>query len=204
MKENRERGSRFREREDDGLKEEVIYINRVSKVVKGGRKFGFSALVAVGDGENKVGIGIGKAAEVLDAIRKGVDLAKKNMVTVPREGTTIPYEIKEHFCSTTITLKPAREGTGVIAGGPARVILKLAGIADVSAKYTGSSNRINCGKAAFNALKNLKPRKKLFGRRFNHDVVEEPIEEKLLPGEAALADTELDIDLSIVPDKGEE
>lgn len=168
----------MREREDDGLKEEVIYINRVAKVVKGGRKFGFSALVAVGDGESKVGLGIGKAAEVLDAIRKGVDLAKKNMITVPREGTTIPYEIKEHFCATTITLKPAKEGTGVIAGGPARVILKLAGIADVSAKFTGSANRINCGKAAFNALKKIQPRKKLFSRRFKRsEIAAEAVDE---------------------------
>lgn len=204
MKENRERGSRFREREDDGFKEEVIYINRVAKVVKGGRKFGFSALVAVGDGENKVGIGIGKAAEVLDAIRKGVDLAKKNMITVPREGTTIPYEIKEHFCSTTITLKPAKEGTGVIAGGPARVILKLAGIADVSAKYTGSANRINCGKAAFNALKKLKPRKKLFSRRFKRAAGEEGPKEKLLLGEAAIQANETDIGATIEVEGGEE
>jgi small subunit ribosomal protein S5 len=166
-----DRGRRSREQEESEFKEEVIFLNRVAKVVKGGRKFGFSALVAVGDLNGRVGLGIGKASEVLDAIRKGVDLAKKNLITVPREGTTIPYEIRESFCATTILLKPAKEGTGVIAGGPARTILKLAGIADVSAKYFGSNNRINCAKVAFNALQSLKPRKVLQGRRRTGTVV---------------------------------
>jgi len=157
-----DRGRRTREREDDGLSEEVIFINRVAKVVKGGRKFGFSALVAV---SGKIGLGIGKASEVLDAIRKGVEMAKKNMISIPLEGTTIPYEIKESFCATSVLIKPAKEGTGVIAGGPARTILKLAGIADVSAKYFGSNNRINCAKVAFNALKKLENRKALYNRR---------------------------------------
>jgi len=176
------RGKRFREKEDDGFSEEVIFINRVSKVVKGGRKFGFSALVAVGDLDGKIGLGIGKAGEVLDAIRKGAELARKNIIRVPREGTTIPYELKEHFCATTIVMKPAREGTGIIAGGPARVVLKLAGISDISAKYIGSSNRINCAKAAFNALKKISSRKALFARRKwykteKEEIPAEPVEE---------------------------
>jgi small subunit ribosomal protein S5 len=169
-----DRGRRGREREDDGFSEEVIFINRVAKVVKGGRKFGFSALVAVGDKNGKIGLGIGKASEVLDAIRKGVELAKKNIISVPRQGTTIPYEIRNNFCATSILLKPAKEGTGVIAGGPARTILKLAGIADVSAKYYGSNNRINCAKAAFNALKKLEERKSLYNRRRRMDPIEIP------------------------------
>ena len=160
-----DRGKRFEQDKDDGFREEVIFINRVAKVVKGGRKFGFSALVAVGDGEGRVGLGIGKAGEVVDAIRKGVDEAKKGLITVPREGTTIPYELTKQFCATSVLMKPAREGTGVIAGGPARVILKLAGITDVSAKFFGSNNQVNCARAAFDALKSLKSRKSLVRRR---------------------------------------
>lgn len=164
-KDSRRDQERKPEQRDDGLREEVIFINRVAKVVKGGRKFGFSALVAVGDGESKVGLGIGKASEVLDAIRKGADEAKKTMIRVPRKGTTIPHEILEHFCATTILMKPAREGTGVIAGGPARVILKLAGISDVSAKFYGSNNQMNCAKAAFQALQSLTSRKEALSKR---------------------------------------
>lgn len=175
-------GSRFQEEREDGLREEVIYINRVAKVVKGGRKFGFTALVAIGDSESKVGLGIGKASEVIEAIRKGVDLAKKNMVVIPREGTTIPYEVKEHYCATTVVMKPAREGTGVIAGGPARVIFKLAGITDISAKFLGSNNRANCAKATFYGLKKLKTRRELLARRLKRfRVVEEPAPEEELP-----------------------
>lgn len=171
-----ERGKRFEQEKDDGFREEVIFINRVAKVVKGGRKFGFSALVAVGDGDGQVGLGIGKAGEVVDAIRKGVDEAKKGLISVPREGTTIPYELKKHYCSTTILMKPAREGTGVIAGGPARVILKLAGITDVSAKFMGSNNQVNCARAAFGALESLRTRKSIIRkRRASKADVKEPV-----------------------------
>jgi small subunit ribosomal protein S5 len=140
---------------DSEFSEEVIFVNRVAKVVKGGRKFGFSAIVAVGDKKERVGLGIGKAAEVVEAIRKASDDAKKNMITVPKKGTTVPYELNEHFCASTVIVKPAPEGHGIIAGGPARVIFGLAGITDVTAKFVGSSNQVNCAKVTFQALKNI-------------------------------------------------
>lgn len=145
--------------------EEVIFVNRVSKVVKGGRKFGFSAIVAVGDKKARVGLGIGKAAEVVDAIKKASDDAKKNMITVPKKGTTVPYEMKEHFCASTVIVKPAKEGHGIIAGGPARIIFGLAGITDVTAKFVGSSNQVNCAKVTFQALKNIKTTEQIMGLR---------------------------------------
>jgi len=133
----------------------VIHINRVAKVVKGGRKFHFAALVAVGDRKGRVGLGYGKASEVVDAIRKGVDDAKRNMIKVYREGTSIPYMIKSHYCASTILLRPAAKGHGIIAGGSARPILALSGIEDVSAKFVGSNNAINCARATFQALKQI-------------------------------------------------
>ncbi|MDQ3023108.1 MAG: 30S ribosomal protein S5 [bacterium] len=137
------------------FEEAVIYINRVSKVVKGGRKFNFTALVAVGDKKNRVGLGYGKAAEVVDAIKKGVDDAKRNMIVVSKNGTTIPYEITTHVCASTIRMRPAKKGHGIIAGGPARAILHLAGYEDISAKFYGSSRPINCARVTFTALQKM-------------------------------------------------
>jgi small subunit ribosomal protein S5 len=146
-------GRGFRDEAESEFKEEVIHINRVAKVVKGGRKFHFTALVVVGDGKTRVGLGYGKAGEVVDAIKKGVDEAKRTMFTVYKEGSTIPYEVKSTYCSSTMLLRPAAKGHGIIAGGSARPILALSGIEDVTAKFVGSTNPVNCARATFQALK---------------------------------------------------
>jgi small subunit ribosomal protein S5 len=138
------------------LKEKVININRVTKVVKGGRNFRFSALVVVGDENGHVGIGTGKAQEVPEAIRKAIEDAKKNLVFVPRVGTTVPHMIKGIFGAGKIQIMPAFEGTGVIAGGPVRAVLELAGIKDVRAKSLGSSNPKNMVNATLVGLQNMK------------------------------------------------
>ncbi len=149
------------------FQEEVIFINRVAKVVKGGRRFSFTALVVVGDRRERVGLGYGRGSEVTIAIQKAVEDAKRNLIRVVKnkQGNTVPYELRHKYCASRVIIKPARPGTGVIAGGPARPIFALAGIQDVTCKYHGSNNPINCARVVFEALKKYRHPKEILAWR---------------------------------------
>ncbi len=169
MDRNREERQPRRRSDEDGggseLEERLVRINRVSKVHQGGRTFSFGSIVVVGDGKGKVGVGLGKAGEVPDSIRKGGDVAKKRMITVPLDGGTIPHEVESTFGASRVMLKPASPGTGVIAGGGVRAVVEVAGIRDILTKSLGNNNPVNVVRATIAALESLESEQDVAARR---------------------------------------
>ena len=165
----RDRGRPPRQREEDtgGMQERVVYTRRIAKVVKGGRRLRFNALVVVGDGQGQVGAGLGKALVIPDAVRKGNAIGRRNMVNIPLKGSTIPHQITVKKGATIIVLKPAREGTGIIAAGAMRAMLELGGVRDVVGKSLGSRNPINIVYATLDALRQLRDPEVEVARRVN-------------------------------------
>jgi len=159
------------------LKDKVVHINRVAKVVKGGRRFSFSALVVVGDEKGCVGFGKGKASEVPEAIRKATEQAKKNLIRFPLKNSTVPHEVIGHFGAETIIIKPASSGTGVIAGGPVRALMEVAGVQNILCKSLGSGNPFNVVRATIEGLRSLRIPEEVMRER-EERVEESPAEEK--------------------------
>ena len=162
---DRPRGPRFRQEDTGGMTERVVFTRRIAKVVKGGRRLRFNALVVVGDGEGHVGIGMGKADAVPDAVRKGAANARKNIVQITLKGSTIPHEVLTKYGGALVMMKPASPGTGVIAGGAVRAVVELAGVRDILTKARRSTNPVNVVKATFEGLKSLRDPQEEIRRR---------------------------------------